>query len=307
MLFDDGIILATNEAPPNQGAIPGGLGEDSVNLAVDLGVVQGNRYGEAGTVVISDLGAAEMELEIQVDTSFSAVEPVTGNGYAEFAVVSLPLALSLLSDGAGGASDGKLTSALVSLTDTTDLVEDLTGHGLAPGTPVYISDLDGAVIVGYAANQRAYVSANGMTANAFKLAATRAAALDPAGAVLDITTSNVGVGAVLEFQVYVHATTGRVPLDCLQAGAVFVARTMPWSVYRTADSSVPYAGAVGVPHGSSKGQAGINPGFLPVPGRYLALQVLAYAALGTAGRYSANLGVNAHGGVRHSHSAFQVL
>lgn len=280
MITDNFLALATAEAPPNAGASPGGLGEASVNLALDLGT----SHDVAG-IVRSDPGVSEVEMEIQVDTSFTAAEPTEGDGFFTFELVSMPILLSKLSDGSGGATDGKRTHIAGVVTTIATDTFTVTAHGLLPGTPIYLSAL--ATTTGLSTNTIYYVAANGLAADTFKICTTRAAALDSSGTVVDLLTGN-GT-ATVEFYPFIHASTGRIPMAALQAGARFAVRLSPYSIDATAATA----------YGSAAGKPTTNPGFLPICGRYLALQVRPENCSSTVGRYTASLGINMQSGQRH--------
>jgi hypothetical protein len=307
MLTDPAIIFAGQGhrlgtgTIPNDGEAPGGLIEESVDIydpdgdGIDLG----SEHVEAG-LVINDLASSEMELDLQVDTSFTGVEPTVGNVSVEFALVSLPIALSKLAE---ATTSGKRTHITGLSSNTNDTITGITAHGLSAGTPVYFSAV--GTSIGIVVNQLYYVAANGMTADAFKLAANRADAIDPAGTVIVISTGSAG-NVTLEFYSYVHATTGRINLATLQANSRYVVRVQPWAVFATAQSVKQFAGAVSQAYGSGKGRTSSNPGYIPVPGRYLAVQMLCSGTVGTGGAFTITLGTNAQSGARHFPSGFSV-
>ena len=85
-------------------------------------------------------------------------------------------------------------------------------------------------------------------------------------------------------------------MAALQAGARYVARVSPYSLEGTTDNA----------YGSAKGKA-TNEGYLPVCGRYLALQVRPDSGSSSVGAYNANLAVNTQSGQRHFPTAYEVL
>ena len=96
MILDQGIILATAEVPPNAGVVPGGLGAASVTLALDITGTHASVPGRIMGDVLSD-----MELVIDITTSFVAAEPTTDAERTEVAAacqVNLDLRMPMLID-----------------------------------------------------------------------------------------------------------------------------------------------------------------------------------------------------------------
>lgn len=286
MYTDTGLILATAEVPPNAGAIPSALGAASVTAAIDLAAT----HPVAG-VVISDM-LSDMELDVTVTESFVDAEPTTdADVTVTFEVVSMPILLSKLAD---ATTSGKILSSSVTATATGDFI-NLVGHGLLPGTPIYIDTIED--IVGPTADTVYYVNALNMGADKFTVALTRQVAID-GGTVVSITTGTTSAASITFFP-YIHASTGQIPFSALQAGARYVAKVNPYSI----------AGDSNNAWGSGTGQASSNKGWLPIPNRYLALRVVYTedGSAGTDGRYTANLGVNMQSGHRHYPHAQPVL
>lgn len=195
MITDNGLRLATAEVTPNQGQAPGGLGEASVNLALDASGVttQGRAFADIG-------GGQRLALAFNVTTAFTCA---TFGATLELQLVSLPLLASLLTDGSGGASDGKLLSSVIPGTVATDLFT-LAAHNLPVGTPVYITAL--STVTGPALNTIYYVIPTGV--DTFQIAASLADALAGTEVALGGTNGNV----TFSFIPTIHASTGLLPL-----------------------------------------------------------------------------------------------
>lgn len=291
---DNGLLLAgsysagvlTGEALPNAGVAPGGINDVSETLAIDLGY----DHSVAG-ISISDPGVSEVELAVTVTKDFTATEPVDGNAFYDFRLVSMPLPLAKLTD---ATTLGKLTSAQVTSDFTGGVVEDmftLTAHGLLTGTPFYFSEI-GTLTTAPVADKVYYVIRT--NADVFQIALTRADAL--AGtAVAGMAGTDDTI--TMEFFPFIHATTGPIPMAAMQAGARFVARLQPYTVDATTDNT----------YGSGKGKSATYPGYTPVAGRYLALQTVVTGGSGAAGLITATLAVNAQSGQRHFPTAYQIL
>ena len=277
MYTDKGLILASEEAPPNGGALPGGLGAASVTLAYDLATA----HDVAGTI-ISDPSVSDLELEITVDTSFVGAEPTTdADVTVTFELVSMPIALSLLTNATTSGKDTSIAGVVATDSGNTFTI---AGHGLQVGTPFYLNALGTTSTP--AIDTILYVSSAGLATNTFVCALTRANAI--AGASTQAIDAN-GTCEV-QFLPFIHATTGQIPFSALQAGARYVAKVQPYSIEASSK----------VTHGSAPGRATSNLGWLPTANRYLALRVLTTeGGAGTAGRYTANLGVNMQSGQRH--------
>ena len=293
MILDNGLILAgsysagvlTGEALPNGGVAPGGINDVSETLALDAGATH-----SVGGVSIVDLGVSEMELAITVTKDFTATEPVDGNAFYEFRLVSMPLPLAKLTD---ATTLGKLTSTQVTSDFVGGVVDDmftLTAHGLLTGTPFYFSEI-GNLQTAPVADKTYYVIRT--NADVFQIALTRADAL--AGTAVEGFAGSDDT-ITMEFYPYIHATTGPIPMAAMQAGAQFVARVQPYAIESTTDNS----------YGSGKGN-GTYPGYTPVAHRYLALQTVVAGGSGAAGLIAATLGVNAQSGQRHFPTAYEVL
>jgi len=269
MITDNGLILATEEVAPDGGAVAS-LGADSVALALDLG----STHDIAG-IAISDLGSTEMELEVQIDTSFD----ITAEKSCSFELVSMPIALATLTS---ATTEGKHTHVTGLTVDKDDDLVDITGHDLPLATPVYFSAGSGGS--GLAQNTVYYTTAHSNDGNSFQLASTYDNAL--AGTKVDQTTAD-WTGGVLEFLPYVHASTGPISGAFLNAGNRFTARVQPFSLAASPKYAVPNATSQATtrPHGTAGG------GIAPAPGRYLALRYNG-ASLGTTGRISAQLAIN---------------
>lgn len=283
MYIDKDLILATAEVPPNAGVAPGGLGAASVTLALDVG-----RTHSVAGLVVSDPSVSELELEIQIDTSFVAAEPTTdADVTVAFELVSMPIALSLLTNATTSGKDTSIAGVVI-----TDVGNTFTivGHGLKAGTPIYLNAI--ATTTGLLIDTMIYVSSAGLADDTFVVALTRAAAIDGTGTVVLTTDGTCEV----QFLPFIHASTGQIPFAALQAGARYVARVSPYSIEATSDTD----------SGSAKGKA-LDPGFLPIAYRFLALRVLSTeGGMGTVGRYTVNLGVNMQSGQRHFGSGFEV-
>jgi hypothetical protein len=175
-----------------------------VNLGLDLaGVTTIVRQG-------ADIGGGRrLVLAFNVDTAFACD---TFNATLEFQLVSMPIVATKLSDGSGGATDGKRTHiAGVTATIATDLFSGGTGggtlvaNGLSLGTPVYLSDIN-STLAGVVVNTIYYVVPE--DANSFKLALSLANAL--AGTTIDLTSTNDVV--TIEFIPTIHASSGGLQL-----------------------------------------------------------------------------------------------
>ena len=198
MITDIGLRLATAEAPCNGGTYPSGLGGDSVALALDL----------AGITTLftsgSDIGGGEgLALAFNVDTDFESDTVLTT---IEYQLVSIPILATLLTNGSGGAGNGKLLSTLVSTVVASETFT-LAAHGFPLGAPVYIGSL-GATTTGPTLNVVHYVIP--VTANTFMLAETLALARLGTGTLLG------GTNAVADVEVSliptIHGSTGSLPV-----------------------------------------------------------------------------------------------
>ena len=295
---DNGLILADAEALPNGGAAPGGINHTSEVLAYDLASAE---HSVAG-LTYSDPSVSEAELVIDITTNFTNAEPTTNaDCTVAFELVSMPLPLANLDDcGSGTGKDTMSNMTMTTGTDVWDLVSD-ADHGLSIGTPFYVDTLTTTATP--AVDTVQYVSALSFAAASFKTCATRAAAL-AGGAAVDIDASGSGI---VQWYPFIHATTGGIPLNCLQAGARFVARVQPYAIEATTKSTLQYSGGSIAPYGSAKGVPATYPAWRPVCNRYLALRCLvANGAGGSVGRFSANLGVNLQSGERHFPTAAQI-
>lgn len=280
MYTDLNLLLASSEVLPNGGAAPGGLNATAVTLALDVG-----GSNALGDVLISDLATSLLELAVNVTTAFTSG---TDNASVEWRLVSLPIALSLLTN---ATTSGKRTHVAAAVTATgSPGTITIAGHGLAIGTPVYLSAL--ATTTGPSINTVYYVIP--LTANTFALATSFANAL--AGTGVAFAT---GAGTcTVEFIPYVHATTGPILRPFLAAGNRFVARVSPFSDGPNSKTAVPT--------GQTARQAyGVGPTNAPTAQRYLALQCVPSATI-TAGAFSANLVANANTGRRYQPSALEI-
>lgn len=302
MIIDQGLILADAEAVPNAGEGPGGITNTSEVLAFDLGT----NHATAG-IVHSDPSVSELELVIDVTTSFTTAEPtLLADVTVAFELISMPIPLANLRDCASGIgkdtfSDVTTTAA----TDTWDLVSNNV-HSLAVGTPCFVDTLTTTTTP--AVDTMMYVSAEALTTTAWEVTATRATALS--GGTATIITTNGS--ALVQWFPFIHATTGGIPLSALQAGSRYVARVQPYNQQATTVNAT-QVGIGNAPYGSGKGIPTTAPAWQPVCNRYLALRCLVGAKWataadsGTVGRFSANLVVNGATGERHFPTAVQVL
>lgn len=289
MYQDNGLILATAQAF-NSGAVgcnsgAGGLNEQSVNLALDAANVFDG-------INISDMGpTGGLELSVNITTAFDSATKSATN---EWRLVALPIALSLLDNGGGGASDGKvLSKASVALTDTGDYAT-ITGHNLPLGAVVFLTALSGTT--GVSNNVPYFVIPT--TADRFQLASSLANAI--AGTALALTTNGT---ATVNFVPYVLATTGPVLRDFCGAGVRLSARVQPVFSGPTAKRELFTGQTVEQPRGAafvagSGTGGGAGTGIVPHPGRYLALQHAPSATM-TAGVASASLVLNSQTGQRY--------
>ena len=216
MITDNGLRLATAEVTAGNGV--GGLGEDSVTLALDeSGITATLRsFREIG-------GGEPISLAFNVDTSFTCG---TFGATIEFQLVSLPINATKLTDTALG--DGKQLliddAGLTILTDTVTVV----GHGLPVGAPVYLTDLTSTA--GVADDTIYYVIP--LTADTFQLATTIANAI--AGTPINLIT--LDGTADINFIPTVHASSGGLQIfgtgipsnqSSLIAGSRFLAPLRP--------------------------------------------------------------------------------
>jgi len=285
MIADINLILATAEAVPNAGAAPGGLGGNTITDVADTPYTidmlrADNPLGDG----IDQLPTSELELDVTITTSFN----VGPNAMAEFQLVSMPIDPTKLS--AAGTS-GRLTQLASAATTASDNSVTITGHGLALGTPVYLSAL--ATTTGPSTNTLYY--AVPLSADKFGLATSLANAV--AGTPL-VSMSGNG-SCTIQFFPYVHMTTGMIWGGFLNAGARFIGRAVPGAIGGGGDHVAPYAGADALPLGaqvqpSTSLGGGTGTATVAAPGRFLVPRVFVFnASVSSAGRYSMALGVNA--------------
>jgi len=209
MITDDGLRLATAEALNLQNAgdaspaasIGGVIGDDSATLALDEdGLTPALR-------IARDIGAGQrLDLAIQC-----TVSPITAGGHdstMEIQLISMPILASVLD---AGTTEGQLHSIAGVATDVTggvaeDVMTDpgLVAHGLATGTPVFLSALATTTVL--AVDRIYYVIV--VDADTISVATTLANAV--AG-----TQVEFGVGdgtCTLNFLPTVHASTGTIRL-----------------------------------------------------------------------------------------------
>jgi len=297
MLTDNALLFATNEAPPNQGADPGGLGGNTITGVADSAHYIDLGSESAGQIGYAQLSSTELELRIQIDTSFGVTNPT---GTIEFALVSMPILPSLLS---GGLTSGKLTGILsVTVVVGTPGVITLTGHGLALGTPFFF--LSGSGGSGTATNTIYY--AIPLTANTFAFATSFANAL--AGTGVAQSSANFA-SAVIQFLPQTHVTTGPLRTVFLNAGVQISANSVTGYMSGQGKILAPYSGATPKPAGMAQhivNNVGASAApFVPSVGRYLCLHVYAKTvSAGTTGRYSAQLGMSTGSGERNYRSGF---
>tara|TARA_Y100000593_G_scaffold91766_1_gene181502 strand:- start:622 stop:1473 length:852 start_codon:yes stop_codon:yes gene_type:complete len=275
MYIDKNLILATSEAPPDAGAVAS-LGADSVALGIDLA----HDHTSCG-IGISELSSSEMELEIQIDTSFG----IAANLTCDFQLVSLPIMSGL----ANATTEGKHTNVVTGTVAYADDLVDISSHGLPLGTPCYFSAGSGGS--GLATNTIYYTTEHSDDGNSFKLATTFANAV--AGTAINHGSADF-TGSTLEFIPYIHASTGPISGAFLNAGNRFTARCQPFSMGPSPASVIPNATSQTslTPYGVSGG------GLAPTPGRYLALRYDG-TTLGTDGRISAHLAINTQEGQKY--------
>lgn len=300
MLIDKAILFAENEAPPNGGVDPGGLGGNTITGVaasahyIDLGAEAGGRIG------YDQISATELELRVRINTGFGATNP---QGTIEFQLVSMPILPSLLSN---GVTSGKLTGILsVTVATGTPGVVTLANHGLSLGTPFFF--IAGSGGSGTATNTLYY--AIPITANTFAFATSFANAL--AGTGVAQSSANFTGGAI-QFFPQTHLTTGPIRTVFLSAGLQLSANSVKGYMSGQGKIQAPYAGATPQPLGMAQhlgtGFDGANGAFVPSVGRYLCLNVYAKTVgAGTTGRYSAELGIKTSSGERNFLSAFQAL
>jgi hypothetical protein len=297
MIADLNLIMATAEAVPNAGAAPGGLGGNTITggapYFIDM-LQADNPLGDG----IDQVAVSKLELNVTITTSFpeGTIAGVTygPHGMAEFQLVSLPINPLLLSN---ATTSGKLISGSFSSTVGTNLFTTSAAHNMPLGTPVYISAL--GVTTGPVLNKLYYVIP--LSATTFQIASTLANAL--AGTAVPLGGEDSSV--VFQFFPMVHVTTGMLWSSWLKAGAQFVGRTVPGAVNGGGDHVAPYAGADALPLGvQTQPGTGLGGGggtaIVAAPGRYLLPRVFVFNAnVGTTGRYSMALGVDAGLGQRH--------
>lgn len=290
MYTDIGLRLATAESV----ATACNSGNDGLNeISINLGLDQSQLFG---TKQIDSDAFSAMELAIQVTTAFTSG---TDNASSEFQLVSLPIALSLLADGAGGAADGKkLLVSGVAVTSATPGVFTINNHNLPLGTPIFLTSI--ATVTGISNNTVYFVVP--ASANTFSVATTFANAL--AGT---LVATGTGAGtADVNFIPFVHATTGPILRPFLGAGAHYVARVQPYSMNQFPKVAAPFSGALPQPYGCA--QAVSSAGVVtpaPRPYRYLALRHKPSAAM-TAGSITADLVLNGSNTKHYFPSLFEV-
>lgn len=291
MIADSNLILATNELVPHGGAAPGGLGGNTITgvpatpYSIDM-LRADNPLGDG----IDQLPTSELELEVTITSSFS-FGGVGTNAMAEFQLVSMPIDPTKLQP---ATTSGRQTYLANAVTAASDDSVTIAGHGLPLGTPVYMSAQASS---GLSLNTLYFVVP--LSADKFGLATSLANAV--AGTILNLTTGTCTV----QFFPYVHMTTGMIWSGFLNAGARFIGRAVPGAIGGGGDHVAPYAGADALPLGaqvqpSTSLGGGTGTAAVAAPGRFLVPRVFVFnAAVGTAGRYSMALGVNAGSSQRH--------
>lgn len=295
MYTDNLLLLASSETLSGQNGGNTCLGEQSVNLVLDTNSLSpGGGLNSLGNLGHMD----ELELSVTATADVVATSATDPARTLEVQLVSLPISLSLLADGSGGATAGKLTSIASVVTNSTN--DDLTinGHGLPLGTPIFLTSI--ATTTNISANVVYYVVPTGV--NTFRLALNLANAL--AGTTIDLQTGN-GT-ATVNFIPFIHMTTGAIPIPALGAGQRYIARNNPYALG--------LSGRQALLGGSSVTQAlGAGPSvatatatyFVPQAGRYLALRYVASNAI-TAGAITAVLSPQTGEGRSYTPSAFVV-
>jgi len=291
MFTDLDIILATAEAVPHGGVIPGGLGGNTISgvagtpYYIDMSRAD-NPLGQG----IDQLAVSKLELNVTITTAFT----VGPDSYAEFQLVSLPINPTLLT---AATTSGRLTHLAAAVTTASDDSVTIAGHGLPVGTPVYLSAL--ATTTGIAVDTIYYVVP--ISASKFGLASTLALAL--AGTVLTLTNNGT---CTVEFFPMVHVTTGQVWSEFLKLGAQFVGRSIPGAVNGAGNLRATYAGETLQPVGASAQPStslggGAGTAVVAAPGKFLVPRVLLSGGtnIDTTGRYSLALCCDAGQGQRH--------
>lgn len=301
MIIDNATIFATTEPLPN-GAVAGGSG-------APISVFCGNVTGAAAATPITidlaqsgnplgigydEIGSSHFELGVQVTTSFTTTSLLAT---VEFQLVSSPINPALLTS---ATTSGKLLSLASVVTNSTNDTFTINNHGLALGTPFYLSAL--ATTTGLTTNTVLYYAVP-TDANNFKAATSLANA--QAGTVVDMLTGN-GTATVV-FMPVIHATTGAIPTVFLKAGARFIGTTMRQTHSSFGKFTASYAngpvlplGAMTIPSTLTGGGIGspANAISMRAPGRYLALvTVLAGANSDTTGRFSVQAAKNQANGL----------
>ena len=281
MIADFNLILATEEAVPNGGAVPGGLGGNSITgvsttpYFIDM-LRADNPLGDG----IDQLPTSELELNVTITTAFG----IGPNAMAEFQLVSLPINPTKLTP---ATTSGRRTYFLGASTAASDDSVTIAAHGLPRGTPVYLSAL--ATTTGPTTNTLYY--AVPLSADKFGLATSLANAV--AGEIVTMTGNGT---CTVEFFPYVHLTTGMIWGGFLGAGAQFIGRSIPGGPVGGGDHVAPYAGADALPLGaqvqpSTALGGGGGAATMAAPGRFLVPRVFVFnATVSTAGRYSMALG-----------------
>jgi hypothetical protein len=227
---------------------------------------------------IDDIGSSELELNVSIDTAFTAADPSVA---VEWHLVSLPINPTVLTPG--------LSHKASVVTNGSGFA--IPSHNMPLGAPFYIDSL--STTTGISDNVLYY--AVPVDANAIKPATTLANAI--AGTTL--TMANTGTATVRTMPT-MHLTTSRVPAVFLKQGLRITGRSFRQLPYVGGKLAAPYAGATPQPLGSAyisslaKGGGGSSAtGFaVRVPNRYLCLSTIVTGqslSASNPGRFSAQL------------------
>lgn len=305
MFTDNAIVLATTEAVPNGAATPGGLGGNSITgvAATPFTIDMAQSSNPIG-IGLDDIGNSELELNVTITTSFTTTSPVAT---LEWQLVSMPINPTLLTS---ATTSGKLLSLAGVVTDSTADTFAIASHGLALGTPFYLSAV--ATTTNISTNTLYFAIPTG--SGTFKAATSFANAI--AGTGVDLQTGN-GTATVV-FLPAIHLTTGPVPTVFLKAGARVSGRSFRQLPVVGGKLVAPYSGATPMPLGAAVQPTATTTGagaggaggtaVVRTPGRYLALNVVAAGANSdTTGRYSVQLGLQVQNSQVHFPMGMQAL
>lgn len=239
---------------------------------------------------IDDIGSSELELNVSIDTTFAATDPVSA---VEWHLVSLPMNPASMTP---GLSYKAQAAANISTSEFT-----VNSHNMPLGAPFYIDALSLNGPTGVTAYTLYYAIPTGP--NTFKAAATLANAI--AGTPVVAITGANGTVTVWTMPT-MHLTTSRVPAVFLKQGLRITGRSFRQLPFVGGKLAAPYSGATPQPIGSAyipslaKGGGGgtvsVASGHaVRVPNRYLCLSTIVTgitlpgANAAASGRFSAQL------------------